>query len=95
MRDKLVSKYLVAIGLTAVNGSLETVRGRIATAWTLDAQGHFDLTVTIPPNVEATVQLPTGAPPVVVGSGVHVFHCTLDVPASGETVTDEPGNPPK
>jgi len=47
-------------GLSWANASIDTVRGRVASSWTLSADGRFDLQVTIPPNAQADIVLPTG-----------------------------------
>jgi hypothetical protein len=42
-----------------VNASVVTVRGRVSVAWTLDSStGAFQLSFTIPPNMQATLFMP-------------------------------------
>jgi alpha-L-rhamnosidase len=51
--------------LTYARGSFESVRGRIATKWAREA-GRFNLDVEIPPNVRASVRVPSSRPNEVV-----------------------------
>ena len=46
--------------------SFDTPRGRISVSWARKAGGGFSLTTTIPPNVKATVYVPSQ-------SGTHVW----------------------
>jgi alpha-L-rhamnosidase len=55
-------------GLTHVAAHYDSIRGRIATEWTLDG-GQLSLDVTVPPNVVATVCVPSSAPAEVRESG--------------------------
>jgi alpha-L-rhamnosidase len=48
-------------GLTRAEGSFDSIRGRIATKWTLE-NGLFTLHATIPVNTVATLELPTSDP---------------------------------
>lgn len=48
-------------GFTLVKASLETLYGRLASAWEWK-DGRFTLTVEVPPNTRATVRLPRAAP---------------------------------
>jgi len=47
-------------GLTSVDARLDTMYGRVASAWKL-GDGRFQLSVTVPPNTRATVRLPGAA----------------------------------
>jgi alpha-L-rhamnosidase len=62
--------------LTHASASLRSVRGLIAVAWTR-ADRDFTLTVTLPPNVVATVTLPDGTTSEVE-SGRHELRCEVD-----------------
>jgi alpha-L-rhamnosidase len=62
--------------LTAARGSYRSIRGEIASAW-IAAQDRFELTVQIPPNVEATIVVPArggalleGGAPAATAAGV-------------------------
>jgi alpha-L-rhamnosidase len=55
-------------GLTAVTASYDSIRGRIASAWTLK-DGAFTLEITIPANVTATVYVPAKDAAAVTESG--------------------------
>lgn len=64
----------------AVNATLETQRGLVSVAWTLDLAQVLTITVTIPPNALATVCLP-GSPLEAqphsnfeAEQGKHVYH---------------------
>jgi len=55
--------------LTFAHGSFESVRGNIMTAWARDA-GRIQLDVELPPNVRASVRVPSARPDQVVdGNG--------------------------
>ncbi len=82
---KIVIKPELGGGLTFAKTSLETLYGKISTDWRLDS-GVFSLTVEIPVNTTASVQLPrvgTGVMTqdgevitgdrVLIGSGKYVF----------------------
>ncbi|KAJ5404281.1 hypothetical protein N7509_004152 [Penicillium cosmopolitanum] len=73
-------------GLTEATTKFTSAYGLISTHWTLQmSKGHdncskkervFHLTVQVPPNSQATVQLPSSGSekkPIVVGSGVHEY----------------------
>jgi alpha-L-rhamnosidase len=57
-------------GLTWAKGSLATRHGVVAVAWEVGADGHLDLTATVPEGVTAEIDLP-GAEPARVGGGHH------------------------
>lgn len=59
-------------GLAWVAATYRTIHGPVSVRWT-HAQGRFRLTLTLPPNVTATVQLPGGRTVPGVGSGQSVF----------------------
>ena len=55
-------------GLSWVRGSYDSIRGRIAVAWRRDAEG-LALDIEVPPNVTATVHVPTATAERVTESG--------------------------
>ena len=65
-------------GLTRARAALETAQGRVASAWTLGADGAFDWRITVPPNATATAYVPArfgatiteGGGPVADAAGV-------------------------
>lgn len=61
--DKVLIKPAPPAGLTHASASYHTHRGRISTSWTKAAAStgltSLKLTMTIPPNVAATVHVPT------------------------------------
>jgi alpha-L-rhamnosidase len=60
-------------GLRSASGTYESIRGPIRIAWTI-REGVFTLHLSVPPNSEAIVRLPSpGASEVRAGSGEHVF----------------------
>jgi len=67
-----VIKPYAAGDLTNVSASINTVRGKIASAWTKAADGTFTLNVTIPANTTATVYVPTNNAATVKEGGVLV-----------------------
>ena len=58
-------------GLTHAAASLETMYGAVSSSWKTDGD-RFELTVSIPPNTNATVRLPDGRVDTI-GSGTHRF----------------------
>ncbi|KAI1266414.1 glycoside hydrolase family 78 protein [Xylariaceae sp. FL1019] len=61
-------------GLTFARASYLSPYGQIATHWTIDDDGVFELALTVPPNSKAEVHLPGGDGKVqTVGSGSHTF----------------------
>jgi alpha-L-rhamnosidase len=64
----LVMKPKVGGGLTHAEGSFISIRGKITSGWKL-AGDRLTYTITIPPNVSATVYIPTTAPKGVTESG--------------------------
>lgn len=74
--------------LTFAKVAFEGPHGRVACEWTWDAEGRFEMTLTVPPNSSAIVTLPSelrqdyGAVETeasrTVRSGVHVFDCVFD-----------------
>ena len=75
--DRVLIKPAPPRALHAANGSFETPRGTISVAWAWRADGHIALNVTIPPNVRATVHVPTsgdaGGAVIQVGSGRYAW----------------------
>ena len=63
-------------GLTWARAEVHTPLGPVRSHWTLRGR-RFELRVTIPPQAEAEVALPPEGRPRTVGSGDHLFHCTL------------------
>jgi alpha-L-rhamnosidase len=61
--------------LAWARAGLDTLHGRIETSWTLDGD-LFELDVTVPEGVTATVRLP-GADAVECTAGVHHHSTTL------------------
>lgn len=57
--------------LTNARATYRSIRGEIASAWTLDAD-HFTLRVTIPANTTATLFVPTVQSGVVLESGMDI-----------------------
>lgn len=57
------------VGLTWAKTSYESVRGKIATAWT-NTGNTFELTTVIPPNTTALVYLPTTNFAAIIESGI-------------------------
>ncbi|MFT4211957.1 MAG: alpha-L-rhamnosidase C-terminal domain-containing protein [Microbacterium sp.] len=66
-------------GITSAQAAHVTPFGRAEVSWSIDG-GEFTLQATIPEGVVATVHLPSGAEPVRVGAGRHVFTETRDSP---------------
>ena len=58
-----------------VRASFESIRGRIASHWTLNGD-KFTLAVTVPANTKATVALPDGRTHEI-GSGTYEYACRL------------------
>ena len=59
--------------MTSVRASFNSIRGRIESAWTLEA-GTFRWSVRIPANTTATATLPDGTVHTL-GSGSYEFVC--------------------
>ena len=58
--SKVLIKPSPPAKLAHASGSYDTVRGRITTSWTKDAAaGKVTLNLVVPPNVEATVHVPS------------------------------------
>ncbi|MBW7904176.1 MAG: glycoside hydrolase family 78 protein [Phycisphaerae bacterium] len=55
-------------GLSWARGSYDSIRGRVAVAWRRDAEG-LALDIEVPPNVSATVHVPTANPEKLTESG--------------------------
>jgi alpha-L-rhamnosidase len=66
--QKLVIRPRIAGPLTHAAAHYDSIRGRISTDWKLQG-GRLTFAVTIPPNVSATVYLPTAAAAGVTESG--------------------------
>jgi len=62
-------------GLTWARGGLDTSHGRIETSWSIDGD-RFQLDVTIPDGVAATVRVP-GEDAIEVGAGTHHYATSL------------------
>ncbi len=82
-------------GLTSASASLRSIRGLIASSWTVK-DGTFALDVTIPANTTATVFVPRGPrdvpalPPIPAGTKVTA---TVYVPAANAAAVQESGKP--
>ncbi len=64
-------------GLTSASGTYDSIRGPIRIAWTLQG-GTFTLNLSVPPNTEALVRLPSpDASDIRTGSGEHFFRCRM------------------
>jgi alpha-L-rhamnosidase len=60
-------------GITHASASYVSAYGRVATRWNV-GDGHFHLSLEVPPNTKALVRLPgCEGPPIRVGSGTHQF----------------------
>jgi hypothetical protein len=57
----IVFKPLIAPGIPSAAASYDSVRGRVASAWSQDENG-VTLTVTVPPNATGTVYVPGSDP---------------------------------
>jgi alpha-L-rhamnosidase len=67
--DRLVLRPHPGGSLTFARGSFRSVRGEIATSWALESS-RFTFSVRLPPNVQASVRIPSGEPSSVVdGTG--------------------------
>ncbi len=73
--------------LTHARTLYTSVYGDVSTDWTRSAAGGLHLTVQLPANTTATVQLPTGARGEVLQDGVLVKGGNLQI-GSGQTVFD-------
>lgn len=67
-------------GLTWAKTSYDSIRGRIASNWKIEGE-RLTLEVTVPPNVDATVVVPTSDPKSI----------TVSDPAHAQRNGDEPG----
>ncbi len=56
--------------LDSARAELETPYGKASSSWTR-ADGKIELTVVVPPNTTATVELPGGRAPQTIGAGTH------------------------
>jgi alpha-L-rhamnosidase len=66
--ERVVVRPEVGGGLTEAHATYDSMRGPVASGWRL-AGGRLTLTVTVPPNVTATVTVPTANPATVRESG--------------------------
>ena len=66
--------------LTQANGSIDSIRGKIATRWALE-NGTFSLRATIPVNTTATIELPTSNASSVQEGGRDIAACPEIKPA--------------
>jgi alpha-L-rhamnosidase len=64
--DRVVIRPHPGGSLDYARGAFESVRGEISTAWARDGS-RFTLSVRIPPNVRASVRVPSARPLEVVG----------------------------
>lgn len=74
-------------GLTSASATLLTPHGEAASRWKIDA-GRMSLTVRIPPNTDATVELPVAGPQDVTLDGMSLAASTS---AGGRTAVVLPG----
>jgi alpha-L-rhamnosidase len=65
---RLTIRPLPGGGLTEAHATLDSIRGRVASAWKIDG-GRITLNVTVPPNATAAVYVPTSEPSSVRESG--------------------------
>ena len=73
-------------GLTHARAALDTLQGRVTSAWSMDAHGTFEWHIAVPPNATATAWLPARAGTKVTEGGCSVEH------AEGvEFIRDEKG----
>ena len=68
--SKITIKPYLPAGLEEAQGSIDTVRGTVASRWQRDSIGRVDLHVTVPANSTATVYVPARSPDLVAESGV-------------------------
>jgi alpha-L-rhamnosidase len=66
--SRLVLRPYPGGSLTFARGSFHSVRGEIATSWALEG-GRFTFSARIPPNVQASVCIPSAEPSDVVDGG--------------------------
>ena len=66
--DRIIIRPQIAGGLTCAQATYESIRGRVESAWKLEA-GRLHLNVRIPPGITATVYVPTDDPASVTESG--------------------------
>ncbi len=64
-------------GVTWARGHYDSIRGRIASHWTIE-NGHFRLQVTVPPNTTATIRVPTSDASKITESGQSARPSRLD-----------------
>jgi len=65
---RVIIRPQIVPDLSWVKAEYDTIRGTIASHWTLE-EGHFQLTVTIPPNTTALVYVPAADPTRVKSPG--------------------------
>jgi len=74
-------------GLTWARASYDSIRGRIAVAWSVDGQG-VNVDVALPPGVTAAVEIPTSGEAVIEESGQPLERCEgVGRVARGDTST--------
>jgi alpha-L-rhamnosidase len=66
--DRLVLRPHPGGSLTHARGSFRSVRGEITSGWSRD-DTSFSFDVVLPPNVTASVRVPSASPEVVIGPG--------------------------
>ena len=66
--DRVIIRPQIAGGLTCAKATYRSIRGRVESAWKLEA-GRLHLNVRIPPGITATVYVPTDDPASVTESG--------------------------
>lgn len=66
----MIIKPNIESGLTYANTSHESMYGMIRSGWSLGENGQVEVTVTIPPNTTATVELPAASLEKINESGI-------------------------
>lgn len=81
-------------GLTFAEGELETMYGRIRSAWKLGENGVIELEVTVPPNTSAEIRLPGAAGSDVVAESGQPLESSagLTLVKAGDGVIVEAGS---
>ncbi len=67
--EKIIFKPYLPSELPWAEASLQTLRGRVSSAWRQD-KGEATLQITVPANSSATVHIPSGDPSLIKESGV-------------------------
>jgi alpha-L-rhamnosidase len=66
--DRIVVGPNIVRGLTSAEATYDSIRGPVASRWRV-ADGKLQMMVTVPPNAQATVRLPTSNPGKVLETG--------------------------